>query len=222
MAFCGSRVQAFQQYLEEKIQECKCRQRQEKVPLTVQTGNAAKQAWNHRKEHFLTHFMLKRKINVPNTREAVWPKEATRLHTHPDGQSHETLTDIDLVSVCVGNTLRPHPRIEHLDFRRRELKVKRSGLIGQRCSDGSKDTQTLHWRRVSGQSVAWSEDPVRAPGELAQRAGAPGHGGAWEPGHSGAPGQKGRQRSRGAEKRPAPGRWLPHAPRPGRKRGPRE
>lgn len=74
----------------------KCCQRQEKVPLTVQTGNAAKQAWNHRKEHFLTHFMLKRKINVPNTREAVWPKEATRLHTHPDGQSQETLTDIDL------------------------------------------------------------------------------------------------------------------------------
>lgn len=96
MAFCGSRVQAFQQYLEEKIQECKCCQRQEKVPLTVQTGNAPKQAWNHRKEHFLIHFMLKRKINVPNTREAVWPKEATRLHTHPDGHSHETLTDIDL------------------------------------------------------------------------------------------------------------------------------
>lgn len=68
------------------------------------------------------------------------------------------------VCVCVGNTLRPHPRIEHLDFKRGELKVKRSGLIGERCSDGSKDTQTLHWRRVSRQSVAWSEDRGEGPG----------------------------------------------------------
>lgn len=28
-----------------------------------------------------------------NTREAVWLPKATRFHTHPDGHSHETLTD---------------------------------------------------------------------------------------------------------------------------------
>lgn len=72
--------------------------------------------------------------------------------------------------MCVGNTLRPHPRIEHLDFKCGKLKVERSSLIGERHSDGSKDTQTLHGRRVSRQSVAWSEER-RAPGELARKAG---------------------------------------------------
>lgn len=112
----------------------------------------------------------------------MWPKDATRLHTHPDGHSHETLTDIDLGNyskkLCVGSTLRPHPKTEHLDFKRGELKVERSGLLGERHSDGSKDTQTLHGRRVSRQSVAWSKERGEGPGRAGPESRAPGHGGA--------------------------------------------
>jgi hypothetical protein len=63
---------------------------------------------------------------------------------------------------------------------------------------------------------------VRARESWPGKQGTPGHGGAWESGRSGARGQDGRQKSRGAEKRPARGCRLPHAPRPGRKSGRRE
>lgn len=55
---------------------------------------------------------------------------------------------------------------------------------------------------------------MRAPGELARKAGAPGHGGAWESGRSGARGQEEKQGSRGA-------RSAGHgAARSGTRRGP--